>query len=639
MNKAFLIILFLLTVRVYAAELNQRKIDSLQTVLKKDIPYWVRADAYYQIADEYWNTIDDKARQEANFTKSLEYAQNCIALSEKCGYKQGIADAYHVIAGVNDDRSNHIEALECEKKALNYRLEIGDEKKISQSLFSLGIIYNALGDNEQSLKYYFECLTLDERRGDSAEAAGLYHNIGMIYEAAGKRKDAISNIKKAMAINKVTGKKNWLATNYLMLGGLYFQDGRITEALTYYERARDVSLSLGQKELYGHALLGIGSVQSKFGRYPEAFNNFTAALSVFREIVNKNGVALTYNYLGSSYTQLKKFKEAAVCLDSCLRLCRELGAEAMRNVYQRLYELDSASGNLASAYKHYRLYITLRDSLKSNETVQAVAKQQLRFEYTKKEAVAQAEQEKKDALQLIIRNSVIAGLLGSVIFLFVVYRQRNRIKSVNTKNEELLLNILPAEVADELKEKGSAEAKHFDNVTVLFTDFKNFTTVSQELSPQQLVDELHECFKGFDEIISKYNIEKIKTIGDAYLAVCGLPVADEQHAENIVKAALDIRDFMRLRHESLGAKSFEIRIGINSGSVVAGIVGVKKFAYDIWGDTVNTAARMEQNSEAGKINISETTYELVKDNFSCEFRGEIDAKNKGKLKMYFVEKQ
>ena len=145
------------------------------------------------------------------------------------------------------------------------------------------------------------------------------------------------------------------------------------------------------------------------------------------------------------------------------------------------------------------------------------------------------------------------------------------------------------------------------------------------------------CFKAFDEITSKYNIEKINTVGDAYLAVCGLPVADEAHAENILSAAIEIKEFMLTRGKELGDKTFEIRIGVNSECVVAGIVVVKKFAYDIWGDTVNTAARMEQNREAGKINISEATYELVKDIFTCEYRGEIEAKDKGKMKMYFLE--
>jgi class 3 adenylate cyclase len=157
------------------------------------------------------------------------------------------------------------------------------------------------------------------------------------------------------------------------------------------------------------------------------------------------------------------------------------------------------------------------------------------------------------------------------------------------------------------------------------------------MSPQGLIDELHACFRAFDEITTKYQIEKIKTIGDAYLAVCGLPLPDAQHAENVVKAALEISAFMADRLAKLGSnRTFALRVGIHSGTVVAGIVGVKKFAYDIWGDTVNTAARMEQNSESSKINLSQTTYDLVKDTFKCTYRGEIDVKGKGMMKMYYV---
>lgn len=205
------------------------------------------------------------------------------------------------------------------------------------------------------------------------------------------------------------------------------------------------------------------------------------------------------------------------------------------------------------------------------------------------------------------------------------------------KSDDLLLNILPEEVARELKEKGTTTAHVYDKVTVLFTDFVDFTKAGERMGSEGLVAELHSCFKAFDEIMGKYGIEKIKTIGDAYLAVCGLPTADERHAEKVVQAAEDIRSFMKARRAELGDKTFEVRIGIHSGDVVAGIVGVKKFAFDIWGDTVNTAARMESNSEAGKINISQTTYELVHNKFDCTYRGEIEAKGKGMLKMYFVD--
>lgn len=209
------------------------------------------------------------------------------------------------------------------------------------------------------------------------------------------------------------------------------------------------------------------------------------------------------------------------------------------------------------------------------------------------------------------------------------------LKIEKNRSDELLLNILPLEVAEELKEKGKAAAHRFDNVSILFTDFVNFTGTAEKLTPEQLVTELHECFTAFDHITERNGMEKIKTVGDAYLAVCGLPQAITDHARRTVQSAKEIQTFMEER--SRNEKTFGIRIGVHSGSVVAGIVGVKKFAYDIWGDAVNTAARMEQNSEVGKVNISEKTFEIVKNDFICAFRGEIEAKNKGKMKMYFVE--
>jgi adenylate cyclase len=218
-----------------------------------------------------------------------------------------------------------------------------------------------------------------------------------------------------------------------------------------------------------------------------------------------------------------------------------------------------------------------------------------------------------------------------------IEKQHGELKIEKEKSDDLLYNILPEEVANELKINGTTTARHYSNVTVLFTDFVNFTKAGEHMSAQGLIDELHACFKMFDEITSKYGIEKIKTIGDAYLAVCGLPTSDPNHAANVVLAATEINDFMQDRLAKFGSeRTFAVRIGIHSGSVVAGIVGVKKFAYDIWGDTVNTAARMEQHGEAGRINISETTYNLVMDKFSCEYRGELEVKGKGVMKMYFV---
>jgi len=208
------------------------------------------------------------------------------------------------------------------------------------------------------------------------------------------------------------------------------------------------------------------------------------------------------------------------------------------------------------------------------------------------------------------------------------------------KSDELLLNILPLDIARELKEKGSTQPKKYESVTVIFTDFKGFSMIAEKMNAVELVSEIDYCFKEFDRIIEKYGIEKIKTIGDSYMAVGGLPNINTTHPVDVIKAAMEIRDFIEdhKRQNLLANKPiFELRIGIHTGNVVAGIVGLNKFAYDIWGDTVNLASRMESTSEAGKINISGATYELVKDQFVCIHRGKVEAKNKGEVDMYFVE--
>lgn len=214
-----------------------------------------------------------------------------------------------------------------------------------------------------------------------------------------------------------------------------------------------------------------------------------------------------------------------------------------------------------------------------------------------------------------------------------VAERTNQLTIEKQKSDDLLLNILPEEIATELKRNGQSAARQYNNVTVLFTDFVNFTGISEQMSPTELVAEIHQNFTAFDAIGEKHGLEKIKTIGDAYLAVCGLPNETSDHAQRVVKAALEINAFMKQNRGK-----FQIRIGIHSGPVVAGIVGVKKYAYDIWGDTVNTAARMEQSGEAGKINVSAATYELVKREFECIYRGKINAKNKGEVDMWFISR-
>jgi histidine kinase len=219
-----------------------------------------------------------------------------------------------------------------------------------------------------------------------------------------------------------------------------------------------------------------------------------------------------------------------------------------------------------------------------------------------------------------------------------VEERTNELYIEKKKSDDLLLNILPEIVAQELKQTGRTTPRSYEIATVMFTDFENFTLRSEKLSPEELVSIIDSCFKKFDEIISRHSIEKIKTIGDAYLCVSGLPDTKDHNAINVVTAAMEIIDVIKeLQRSNKENGFFDIRIGIHTGPLVAGVVGNKKFAYDIWGDTVNTAARMEQNSAANRINISQSTYELVKDTFNCSFRGKQPAKNKGLIEMYFVD--
>jgi len=242
-------------------------------------------------------------------------------------------------------------------------------------------------------------------------------------------------------------------------------------------------------------------------------------------------------------------------------------------------------------------------------------------------------------------------ILGAIIILLVLKRYSDNLKQKKTlidknktieherqRSEELLLNILPHAISSELKTEGFAKARRYEFATVMFIDFKSFTKISEQLSPEDLVKQLDMYFRAFDFIIAQYKLEKIKTIGDAYMVASGL--SDRLSSPtNMVKAALEIQEYLSdtaLDKKELGEPHFEARIGIHTGPVVAGVVGVKKFAYDIWGDTVNVAARLQETCETGSINISEATFNEIKYFFPCTYRGRLNAKNKGVIDMYYV---
>jgi adenylate cyclase len=269
----------------------------------------------------------------------------------------------------------------------------------------------------------------------------------------------------------------------------------------------------------------------------------------------------------------------------------------------------------------------------------------------KNEELANNEIEK----QTLINYLLILGLSGLIILAAFFYRmytvkkgiqdllmQKNgEIETEKKRSDDLLLNILPQEVAEELKRTGKYESRYFDKVTVMFTDFKDFTKISEQVTPKKLVEDIDFIFRAFDDIMERNELEKIKTIGDAYLCVSGLPDTTTHNPMNVLKAATEIQDFIKELIEEKRKENqpfFDIRIGIHTGPLVAGIVGAKKFAFDIWGDTVNTAARMEQNCEPGKINLSGSTFKEVLTKVEYTYRGKVEAKNKGEIDMYYLNR-
>jgi class 3 adenylate cyclase len=245
---------------------------------------------------------------------------------------------------------------------------------------------------------------------------------------------------------------------------------------------------------------------------------------------------------------------------------------------------------------------------------------------------------------IIVRLLEIVGLTLPA-FLIATARYNSQIQQFENEHkiakqkeeaDKLLRNILPEEIAAELKAKGKVEPKRYAQAGILFTDIVNFSQLSEQRSPEQVAIELDRCFRAFDRIIRTYGLEKIKTIGDAYMCVSGVPTAHPDFAERIIDAAKAMQKWSKTQAE-LGNKFGHIRIGIHVGPVVAGIVGEDKFAYDIWGKAVNIAARIESASESGKINISSDLFELIKNKYTCSYRGEIEVKNMSKFGMYFVE--
>ena len=506
---------------------------------------------------------------------------------------------------------------------------------------NLAIVLQELGDHVKALEYYMKDLAYCEKKRDSMLISGVKTNIATVFIEMGDTASAMMYYNSSYEIALALNIKEDIIINSLNIGDVYHKSGNIAASLRWFYRADSVSQGYDNNFYKANIQIMIGEALIEKKELVEAERAITFGLNLSESIDDTQGQTRALTGLAKIKLRQSNFAEGIQFANRAFQLSSETGAVKDRlEAIKVLHLLHRASGSFRQAIEMLDMQVALRDSILSVDNQRGVMRTQMQYDFDKKEALLAAEQEKKEALakeeirrKNIQRNASVGVLLLLILLAGSIYRGKK-------KSDELLLNILPYETAQELKKKGTSDAVLINQVTVLFTDFKGFTALSEKLAPKELVKDLHECFSAFDRICGKYGIEKIKTIGDAYMAAGGLPTPNLTHAKDVVKAALEIAEFVevgkKLKIEK-GEPFFEIRVGVHTGPVVAGIVGIKKFQYDIWGDTVNTASRMESSGAVGKVNVSQSTYEQIKDEFTCEYRGEIEAKGKGKLGMYFVD--
>ena len=548
---------------------------------------------------------------------AILYYKESLRVSDSLNYLRGIAAATVNLAGAYSEKSNYIQSIRYFMKGIEAYKKTNNTGGIGMTLGNIGSVYEQLGDKAKGKEYFLKGLkVLNENNIENKYTSHILTSIGVNFLFDNEPDKAFPYLEKALKISTKINDQHAIANILDCLGGVYRQKGETEKAVDYINRS----------------------------------------LKIFRKIGDPSGIATCLTSLGEIKGEKKQFNES-------IKYCKqgyENAIEAQHIKYQQaackcLYQAYKGLGNGNQAIVYGEILNGLNDSINVNEITKKL--QQMEFQkQVLADSLANAEEARliEEAHKEEVRknnqtrNALLGGgfivlLLAGGLYSRLRYVRKSKalIEKEKDRSENLLLNILPAEIAEELKQNGEAAARDFDDVSILFTDFKGFTEASEKLTASALVKEINTCFKAFDDIVGKYQVEKIKTIGDAYMAAGGLPVPTKDSIKNTVLAALEMQEFISSRKAEMDTKglpSFEMRVGIHTGPIVAGIVGVKKFQYDIWGDTVNTASRMESAGEVGKVNVSKATYDLLKNDpeFTFESRGKIEAKGKGEIEMFFV---
>jgi len=628
----------------------QTELDSLYTVWQDQTqPDSIRVNAY---KDYIWNgyifSKPDSAFKLAEVLSDYAIQNEYVRAEAQRLYIQG---ASLFLQGRYSD------ALTYYQNSRNIFEKLSDSHGIASCLNAIGLVYLDKNDYTKALGYFMQCLKIEEETGLPPNSAYL-NNIGYIYSIQGDYVNALKYYSQSLKIREELEDQQGIATSLTNIGEVHSEQGDYPAALDFYTRGLSIFEEVGDQRGISTVLTYIGQVYNSLGDYTKALNYYSQGLKIKEETGAQQGIATSLNNIGNVYKITGDHSKAIIYCQKGFELANSIGSLLeQKEGCKCLYDVYKVLGNVNKALEYHELLSVIDDSLNAEEASNKL----LQMEFQKQVATDSLAQVEKDRLlQVAHKEEVLAKekqrniLIASALFVLVlagglwsrlsyVRKSKGQLQIEKDRSENLLLNILPEEIALELKEKGRADARSFELVSILFTDFKSFTETSSQLSAHDLVEEINTCFVAFDSIVEKYGIEKIKTIGDAYMAAGGLPVPTDNSVKNTVLAAIEMQHFIGKRKAIMNEKglpAFEMRVGIHTGPIVAGIVGVKKFQYDIWGDTVNTASRVESNGEVAKVNIGHSTYELLKDDpdFSFVHRGKIEAKGKGSIDMYFVYK-
>jgi len=630
------IIVLVISLCTFCSKTYANEIDSLKWLLTSKIADSTRVDILNALSKSYSNIQPDTSVTIAIASKTL---------AEKIKYKTGLALAYKNMGIGYYYQGKYKEAIITWQQAIDVYKLIGDSKGVANMLNNLGSIYFNQGDDAKALEIHLQSLKMSEVINDTLRVLTSLTNIGNIYlNKSVTYKKALEYFLRSYKLSLAINDQYSIGNSTVNLGETYYKLGDDSTALFY--------LLQSKKACEGTAYLPytlnyIGKVYLMQKKYDEAIKIHKEAYEISKSLDLKFDQTITLVGLAQAYYAKGNITDAIATYKKSLEVGIPMNAMTeIKDAYQGLAESYSRNSDYTNAFKYQDLLLAIKDTIYNSNTDKKLGTLQFTFDLEKKESQISLLNKDKELQQQEIRRQklVTYGFIGgfSIVLLFagVFLKQRIRIGKEKKRSDELLLNILPVETAEELKATGTAKTKSFDMVSVLFTDFKNFTQASEILTPEELVAEINHCYSEFDRIITRHGIEKIKTIGDAYMCAGGLPAANNTHPFDVVAAGLKMVKFIeenKRERQSKGQPFFELRLGIHTGPVVAGIVGIKKFAYDIWGDTVNTASRMESSGQVGKVNISGATYGLIKDKFTCVHRGKIEAKNKGFIDMYFVE--